>query len=197
MNGIRYVLASASPRRKEILSSMGYVYDVMAASVEEITDKILPEEMVMELSGLKASATAAALEEKKDCVVIGADTLVWHEGKALGKPGDEEEAFEMLKSLSGKRHSVYTGVTLIAFFGDERYEDVFYDCSGVKIREMSEEEIRAYIACGEPMDKAGAYAIQGVFSKYIEAFEGSYNNVVGLPSEKLKIHLEEIIKRRM
>ena len=197
MSGIRYVLASASPRRKEILSSMGLEYEVMAASVEEITDKTRPEEMVMDLSGLKAEATASLLDRDRDSLIIAADTLVWHEGKALGKPADEEEAYAMLKSLGGKSHSVYTGVTLIAFFGRERYEDVFYDCSKVTIREMSDEEIRAYIACGEPMDKAGAYAIQGVFSKYIEAFEGSYNNVVGLPSELLKIHLEEMTKRRI
>ena len=193
---LSYILASGSPRRKEILAAMGIEYEVKAADVDEVTDKTAPEEMVMELSGLKAKAVADGLNDTGDHIVIGADTLVWHDGKALGKPGDEGEAFMMIRSLSGQSHSVYTGVTLIAEFAGERYTDVFYDRSIVKVKEMSDEEIREYIASGEPMDKAGAYAIQGIFSKYIEGFEGSYDNVVGLPSEKLKIHLNEIKNRR-
>ena len=146
---------------------MGIEYEVRAADVEEITDKTAPEEMVMELSGLKAGAVADALGDVADTVVIGADTLVWHEGRALGKPADEDEAFRMIKSICGKSHSVYTGVTLIACISGERIRDVFYDRSIVKVKEMTDEEIREYIASGEPMDKAGAYAIQGIFSKYI------------------------------
>ena len=192
MNTIRYILASASPRRREILSSMGIEYEVQSADVEEKTEKNEPEEMVMELSGLKASAVADLQDGGADCIVIGADTLVWHEGRALGKPADEAKAFEMIKSLAGKSHSVYTGVTLIAMCAGVRYKDVFYDRSLVRVRKMSDEEIREYIASGEPMDKAGAYAIQGIFSKYIDGFEGSYDNVVGLPSEKLYEHLEKI-----
>ena len=193
---LRYILASGSPRRKEILAAMGTEYEVKVADVLVVTDKTAPEEMVMELSGLKAGAVADELDRSTDTIVIGADTLVWHEGRALGKPADEEEAFRMIKSLGGKSHSVYTGVTLIAFFSGERITDVFYDRSIVKVKEMTDEEIREYIASGEPMDKAGAYAIQGIFSKYIEGFEGSYDNVVGLPSELLKIHLKEIKNRR-
>ncbi len=189
---MRYILASGSPRRKEILSSMGIEYEVMAADVAELTDKTAPEEMVMELSGLKGNAVYDSISGGDDITVIAADTLVWHDGRALGKPKDEADAFAMLKALAGRSHSVYTGVTLISRISGVRHTDVFYDRSIVKVAGMTDEEIREYIACGEPMDKAGAYAIQGVFSKYIEAYEGSYDNVVGLPSELLAKHLEKI-----
>ncbi|MCR5118146.1 MAG: Maf family protein [Lachnospiraceae bacterium] len=189
---LRYILASGSPRRKEILTSMGIDYEVIVADVEEKTDKTVPEEMVKELASLKAAAVAGGLGEG-DWLVIGADTLVWHEGRALGKPADEKQAFEMIRSLSGESHSVYTGVMLTALLSGKRYTDVFYDRSIVKVKEMTDEEIREYIESGEPMDKAGAYAIQGIFSKYIEGFEGSYDNVVGLPSEMLAEHLNEFL----
>ena len=190
LKNIRYILASGSPRRKEILAAMGIEYEVMAADVCEITDRTRPEEMVMELSGLKAMAVADRIDGEEDTVVIGADTLVWHGGRALGKPSGEEEAFRMLRSLSGESHSVYTGVTLICISEGKRYRESFYDRSIVKVRDMTDEEIREYIASGEPMDKAGAYAIQGIFSKYIEDLKGSFDNVVGLPSEKLSERLK-------
>ena len=174
---MRFILASASPRRKELLEQIGVKFDILPATGEEVITKELPGEVVMELAKQKAEEVAKTAGE--DALVLGADTVVAYEGKILGKPKDEADALRMLTMLSGKEHEVYTGVALI----DNRDQSMenFFERTKVTMYPVSEEEIRDYIAGGEPMDKAGAYAIQGLGAKFIQKIEGDYNNVVGLP----------------
>lgn len=174
---MRFILASASPRRKELLEQIGVKFDILPATGEEEITKELPGEVVMELAKQKAEEVAKTAGA--DALVLGADTVVAYEGKILGKPKDEADALRMLTMLSGKEHEVYTGVALI----DNRDQSMenFFERTKVTMYPVSEEEIRDYIAGGEPMDKAGAYAIQGLGAKFIQKIEGDYNNVVGLP----------------
>lgn len=174
---MRFILASASPRRKELLEQIGVKFDILPATGEEVITKELPGEVVMELAKQKAEEVAKTAGA--DALVLGADTVVAYEGKILGKPKDEADALRMLTMLSGKEHEVYTGVALI----DNRDQSMenFFERTKVTMYPVSEEEIRDYIAGGEPMDKAGAYAIQGLGAKFIQKIEGDYNNVVGLP----------------
>ena len=174
---MRFILASASPRRKELLEQIGVKFDILPATGEEVITKELPGEVVMELAKQKAEEVAKTAGA--DALVLGADTVVAYEGKILGKPKDEADALRMLTMLSGKEHEVYTGVALI----DNRDQSMenFFERTKVTMYPVSEEEIRDYIAGGEPMDKAGAYAIQGLFAEFIVKIDGDYNNVVGLP----------------
>lgn len=175
----RLYLASSSPRRRELLEGMGIEYVLRAVPTDEETNA-LPREAVAVLARRKAEAAAAGLTEG---LVLGADTLVALSGKAMGKPRDAGEACAMLEALSGKAHQVYTGVCLVdAATGISRVEVARTD---VYFRDLSPEEIRAYVATGEPMDKAGAYAIQGGAGKFVERIEGSFQNVMGLPVELL------------
>lgn len=173
----RYILASASPRRSELLSQVGMKFEVIKSDMEEIITSTEPEKVVTELSGQKAQDVYSGLSDNDNTIVIGADTIVYNEGRILGKPKDEKAAFEMLKELSGKSHYVYTGVTLI--INGEKVS--FSEKTRVDVYPMSDDEILDYIQSGEPMDKAGAYGIQGLFAAYIKGIEGDYNNVVGLP----------------
>ena len=154
---MRFILASASPRRKELLEQIGVKFDILPATGEEVITKELPGEVVMELAKQKAEEVAKTAGA--DALVLGADTVVAYEGKILGKPKDEADALRMLTILSGKEHEVYTGVALI----DNRDQSMenFFERTKVTMYPVSEEEIRDYIAGGEPMDKAGAYAIKG------------------------------------
>lgn len=174
---MRVILASASPRRKELLEHIGVKFDILSATGEEVITKKIPEEVVMELAKQKAEEIAKVTEE--DALIIGADTVVACDGKILGKPKDEEDAFQMLTMLSGREHEVYTGVAMI----DNREKSIenFFERTRVIMYPITEKEIRDYIAGGEPMDKAGAYAIQGTGAKFIQKIEGDYHNVVGLP----------------
>lgn len=174
---MRVILASASPRRKELLERIGVKFDIIPATGEEVITKKIPEEVVMELAKQKAEEIAKVAEE--DALIIGADTVVVCDGKILGKPKDEEDAFQMLTMLSGREHEVYTGVAMI----DNREKSIenFFERTRVIMYPITEKEIREYIAGGEPMDKAGAYAIQGTGAKFIQKIEGDYHNVVGLP----------------
>lgn len=174
---MRFILASASPRRKELLEQIGVKFDILPATGKEVITKELPGEVVMELAKQKAEEVAKTAGA--DALVLGADTVVAYEGKILGKPKDEADALRMLTMLSGKEHEVYTGVALM----DNRDQSMenFFERTKVTMYPVSEEEIRDYIAGGEPMDKAGAYAIQGLGAKFIQKIEGDYNNVVGLP----------------
>ena len=183
--GKKVILGSASPRRKELLEQIGITPEVMPSHKEEKTESRIPDEMVRELSAQKAEDIAGRLAVT-GLLVIGADTVVASEGRILGKPGSQEEAYRMIASLAGKCHQVYTGVTLIYVdeAGDRR-SCTFAEETNVYVFPMEEEEIRAYAACGEPMDKAGAYGIQGRFAAYVEKIEGDYNNVVGLPVGRL------------
>ena len=187
----KIILASASPRRRELLAQIGLPFTVQVSSVEEVITKTAPEEIVMELSAQKAEDVKKNTEE--DCIVIGADTIVsYSDGEKtqiLGKPGSEEEAFGMLKLLQGNSHQVYTGVTIC--FGEQIR--TFYEKTQVHVYPMNEEQIEEYIKTGEPMDKAGAYGIQGRFAAFIKGIEGDYNNVVGLPVGRLYQELCKLI----
>ncbi|MDO4632419.1 MAG: Maf family protein [Eubacteriales bacterium] len=170
----KIILASASPRRRELLTQAQIPFEVQVSEAEEIITKTDPGEVVEELSYIKASAVA---EKFPGRWVLGADTVVALQGEILGKPADETDARRMLGELQGQTHQVYTGVTLMK----DGEIHTFHEATQVKVSEMSEEEILHYIAGGEPMDKAGAYGIQGSFAVFIEGIEGDYNNVVGLP----------------
>jgi len=197
------ILASQSPRRKELLEQIGLEFEICPAKGEEIITKSIPEEVVMELSKQKAEEVAAMVasfgENHKDIttpsdiLVIGADTVVAYDGKILGKPVDEADAKRMLTMLSGNTHSVFTGVTLVLIDKEGRAgELVFYEKTDVKMHAMTEVEIDRYIATGEPMDKAGSYGIQGKCAIYIEKIDGDYNNVVGLPITRIYQELKNI-----
>ena len=171
------ILASQSPRRKELLERMGIrTFTVMDSGVDEHEEELLPpEELVCRLSERKAEAVAQ--RAPAGAVVIAADTVVSLDGAILGKPADKLEAFRMLSTLSGVRHQVYTGVTVMRD-GEKQIE---HETTDVTFRELSEEEIERYLATGEPMDKAGAYGIQGYGALLVERIEGDYYNVMGLP----------------
>lgn len=184
------VLASTSPRRAMLLSEWGYKFATLAASVsEEIPAGMHPEEGVRYLAEIKAQAGLKYwLEAGRDpgCVFIGADTMVVLNGGALGKPDNPEQAAEMLARLSGKTHSVLTGVAILT---NGKSESATVE-TGVCFRNLSSEEIKAYVATGEPLDKAGAYGIQGEAGKFVQSVNGSLTNVIGLPMEFLSERLK-------
>ena len=174
---MKIILASQSPRRKELLARMGIQdFETISPNVDESAFHGLPpEELVRRLSAEKAAAVAGKVGE--DAIVIAADTVVALEGAVLGKPADELDAFKMLSALSGVRHQVYTGVTVCR--GGEK--QTAHEVTDVTFRELSEREIEDYISTGEPMDKAGAYGIQGYGALLIQGISGDYYNVMGLP----------------
>lgn len=179
----KVILASASPRRRELLNQVGIDPVIMPSHVEEVIASTEPDLVVMELSAQKAEDVAAAYRGQ-DVVVIGADTVVVADGKILGKPKDREDAIRMVTLLAGRSHQVYTGVTLV-FCGADKGEDgktvTFAEETEVCIYPMDRTQIERYVDTGEPMDKAGAYGIQGYFAAYIQGIRGDYTNVVGLP----------------
>ncbi len=170
------VLASKSPRRTEILNFAGVPHLIHPSSVDESSMEGLPENIVVHWAMAKAADVALKYQ---DHPVLGADTMVFRDGVLLGKPEDREQAFEMLKSLSGRWHTVYGGVALM--WQNRGLSFSFAEATKVKFRNLSDSEIMAYIATGEPMDKAGAYGIQGQGCVLIERVEGCYFNVMGLP----------------
>lgn len=193
----KIILASASPRRKELLRQIGIRYKVMPSTVEEQITKTLPEDVVQELSYQKAVDVCSRLQEQgeDDFTVIGADTVVAFMNHIMGKPKDTEDACQMLNGLQGNVHQVYTGVTLcFKQKGMPSMFHTFYERTDVSMYPMTQDEIEAYVATGEPMDKAGAYAIQGKCAAYIESICGDYNNVVGLPIGRL---YQELKKRNL
>lgn len=204
---MKIILASGSPRRRELLEQIGYEFEIKVSKAEEIYYNTDPEEIVKELSLMKAIDIAQGTEEdyiEGDCIVIGADTIVVKDGKILGKPEDEAEAFAMIQALQGSAHMVYTGVAIIECREGVDEEDggvgFTFDITNhaigtkVHVMPMTEAEIKAYIATGEPMDKAGAYGIQGKFAAYVEAIEGDYFNVMGLPVSYVNAVLCDIMK---
>lgn len=169
-------LASGSPRRRELLTQIGCSFEVVKSDADEIMDDALsPAELVKANAASKAQAVASKLETS--AAVLGADTVVALDGKIFGKPLDEADAARMLRALSGKKHEVYTGLAFVV--NGETY--MAAEGTLVEFRELTDEEIAEYIATGEPMDKAGAYAVQGFAAKFIPCIEGSFSNVVGLP----------------
>ena len=176
----RILLASQSPRRRELLSQAGFVYEVEPSQVEEYTTRTLPWEIVMELSRQKA-VDISRRHKEPELLVVGADTIVAYGDRILGKPHSAEAAVEMLTLLQGSRHQVYTGVTLVWTEQGEERIHTFYEKTEVEFYPMSQEEIYRYVDTGDCMDKAGAYGIQTQFGIYIKGLHGDYNNVVGLP----------------
>lgn len=174
------VLASASPRRRQLLEQVGIPHRVYPSQVEEVVTSTIPSRVVEELSEQKCADVLERVPE--GTLVLGADTVVAFEGRILGKPSDEEEAFRMLDMLQGNTHQVYTGVTMMEKRNGRTYRETFHACTDVTFYPVSHEELRAYIATGEPMDKAGAYGIQGSFAAFVQGIRGDYNNVVGLPA---------------
>jgi septum formation protein len=182
---MKIILASASPRRKELLAQIGLAFEIVVSDVEEIITKDKPAEIVEELSFQKAQAVLQNLTTDEEVLVIGADTIVADGSRILGKPVDEKDAVDMLSALQGKAHEVYTGVTLLHRKAGEVEQRVFHEATKVHFYSMSEAEITEYVATKDPMDKAGAYGIQGFCARYISGIEGDYNNVVGLPVGRL------------
>ena len=187
----KIILGSASPRRRELLSQIGIEFTVRVSEKEEVYHSETPEEIVKELALMKAENIGE--EIKADTVIIGADTVVVLDQKILGKPEDEEDAFRMLKSLQGRPHEVYTGVAVLSRDREKgRLSRSHAVKTAVYVHEMTDDEIRSYIATGEPADKAGGYGIQGAFAKYIDRIDGDYYNVVGLPVSYVYQTLKEI-----
>jgi len=181
----KLILASGSPRRKELLELAGVPFEIVVSEIEEtIGAYSSPADIVMSLALQKASAV---VEHHEDSVVLGADTIVTYESRILGKPKDEAEAKEILQLLSGKTHEVYTGVALIS----KEKTVTFYERTEVTFWELTEEEIDAYIATKEPLDKAGSYGIQGKGSIFVQHIQGDYYSVVGLPIARLVRELKQ------
>lgn len=208
----KIILASASPRRRELLTQIGLDFEVVISETEEKITSTEPAKVAEELSTQKAEAVweklvsmtasqgsvtnAERLDEGSevfepeqtsgettmtDTLVLGADTVVACDGKILGKPADTEAAAAMLTMLQGRGHEVYTGVTILYEQNGERKTLTFHEKTIVHFYPMTDAQIREYVATGDPMDKAGAYGIQGFCARYIRGIEGDYNNVVGLP----------------
>lgn len=196
---IDVVLASQSPRRKDLLRQAGFNFTVCPAEGEEIITSNIPSEVVEELSLQKALEVADRSHPSggKKTLYIGADTVVAIDHRILGKPADREEARAMITELQGRTHQVFTGVTLVLRDdGSPQKQNVrtFHECTDVHVFPMSEEEIDEYISTDEPYDKAGAYGIQGDFGIFIEKINGDYNNVVGLPIARLYHEVQKLLQ---
>lgn len=194
---MKIILASKSPRRKELLSQIGMEYECIVSHKEENITSHVPGEAVKALSLQKAEDVYEMIREnsdyKDDMLIIGADTVVACDGVIMGKPRDNEDAKTMLRNIRGHHHSVWTGVTLISVSGGNIAKDTFTEETKVYMYDMTDGEIDEYVESGEPLDKAGSYAIQGIGAKYIERIEGDYNNVVGLPVGKLYQKIKGIL----
>lgn len=185
---MRIILASNSPRRKELLNQIFDKFEVIKSDFNEdnIKEKN-PEKLVKLLSLKKAEAVFDKFKDNElELLVIGGDTLVYFDGQVLGKPKNEEDAYRTLKRLQGNKNEVYSAFTIILKKNNEIIKETSLSKSIVTMKSMSDEQIKGYIKTGEPMDKAGSYAVQGIGSKFIENIEGSYNSVVGLDVEKLE-----------
>ncbi len=185
----KLILASRSPRRAEILRREKVKFQIkVPPDIEEESPSSDPVEHVLSLSESKATSVSQKVE---DGLILGADTIVVLDGEIMGKPKDESEAFLILKKLSGRMHRVYTGITLVSKYSGKVISD--YDLTEVKFNQLDDKRILAYIDTKEPMDKAGAYGIQGMGGFLVERIEGSLDNVIGLPTGKLKEMLAKIV----
>lgn len=192
---MKIILASASPRRRELLSQAGLDFEVIPSQVQEIMKGETPSEVVQSLAIQKSEDVYEKIchergylknsQTQEDFLVIGADTIVVCDGRRLGKPRNEQEAFDMLKLLENRWHEVHTGIAIHIHKGGHVHREVFSQCTKVEMYPISDDEARWYIRTGEPMDKAGAYGIQGKGAVFIRGIEGDYNNVVGLPVAKV------------
>lgn len=185
------ILASGSPRRYDLLKQIGLDFRVITSEADESYDeKWPPADIVMELSLRKAEAVFLNNLPEKDTVVIGSDTIVVHKNRILGKPSDKADAVNMLQELSGDVHHVYTGVTMYYFINNKIFIESFADCADVHFRKLTDKEINSYVDSGEPMDKAGAYGIQGKGAVLVEKIQGDFYTIVGLPIVKVYESLE-------
>ena len=179
------ILASGSPRRSELMKQVGFDFKVSTCNTDESYDEgMTPSEIVMELSLRKADAVFDKEMPEKDTVVVAADTIVAIDNEILGKPKDRNDAIRMLSELSGKKHQVYTGVTLYYYVAGRVFIENFADCADVYFRELSQDTIISYVDSWEPMDKAGAYGIQGLGAILVDKIDGDYYTIVGLPIAK-------------
>lgn len=181
----KIILASASPRRRELLAWAGVDFQVITGSGEEHIRETEPFRIVEELSAEKAFQVAETISEEEGTVVIGADTIVSFQGKILGKPSDKADSRKTLEMLQGNTHQVYTGVTILENICGKWQKTSFAEKTDVTFYPVSEKEIRDYVKTKEPMDKAGSYGIQGLFGIYVKSISGEYSNVVGLPVGRL------------
>lgn len=182
------ILASQSPRRKELLGRMGLDFEVVPSEFDErLDDSRSPQDVAMELALGKAREVA---DKYPEAIVIGADTIVYYSGRQLGKPTDEADAVAMLSALSGHSHEVCTGVTVLCRAA--RIENVAVDTAHVRMRKVAQSEIEAYVAAGEPMDKAGGYGIQAGGKFLVESVDGNVDTIIGLPTKLLADMLHEI-----
>ena len=191
----RVILASGSPRRKELLEMIGIDFEVISGNQEENYKSTEPVEIVKELALMKARYVAdkVKMESQEEFLVIGADTIVVLDGKVIEKPKDKIEAFEMLQKLQGRSHLVYTGVAILDYsYNQEEKAANFAVETKVNIDSITPEEIEGYIDTGEPFDKAGGYGIQGEFAVFVKGIEGEYYNVMGLPLASLYQNLKEL-----
>ena len=172
------ILASQSPRRRELFSLVGLDYTAITSDADENIPFTEPGDFVEQLALRKAGAVK---KDKPGACVVGADTIVWLDGEIIGKPRDPEDAVSILKKLSGKTHTVYTGVAVLTDQGC----DVCHDTTEVTMEAIPEADIRAYVASGEPLDKAGAYGIQGPAAVFVKRVEGCYFTIIGMPMHKL------------
>ena len=182
----KIILASASPRRRELLAQIGIPFEVLTSDADESIGAMAPDEACRELAKRKAKAVLAHLKAcgrgDEDLLIIGADTIVVQDKEILGKPADPADAARMLRLLSGREHEVLTGVYVIGTAGGSF---AFSEKTDVYVADLTEADIAFYLSTGEPFDKAGSYGIQGMFARYIEKIDGDYNNVVGLPVGRL------------
>lgn len=186
----KIVLASASPRRKEILEQVGISFDIIPSTSDEVITKDVPKDIVEELAEQKAYEVFSNLSNPS--IVIGADTIVVLNNSIMGKPKDENDAFSMLNNLQNNAHTVYTGVCVYINENNEIKKLLFSEATNVSMYPMTKEQIYDYIATKEPMDKAGAYGIQGKSAIYIRKIDGDYNTVVGLPIARLYNEMLEL-----
>lgn len=188
----KIILASSSPRRQMLMKQIGLPFTVRISNIDESHCQTSPSDLVKELSLKKATSILFEIESEMDsALIIGADTVVSLSDKILGKPSDEREAFDMLKELQGRKHIVYTGVSLILKSNSDNRVTSLVDSAYVFMRDMTDREIWTYIKTGEPLDKAGAYGVQEKGAFWIERIEGDYYTVMGLPLSKLYLALQE------
>ena len=189
----KIILASASPRRRELLTQAGYEFEIQVSHKEETYTSEIPYEIVKELALLKAKDIAEQ-NDAKNMIIIGADTVVAHKGAILGKPKSKEDAFEMIKAFQGDKHQVYTGVAILDYDADGNETIVNHAVkTDVYVNSMTDDEIWKYIESDNVMDKAGSYGIQSGFAVYIEKIEGDYFNVVGLPISYIYEQLKQML----
>ncbi len=192
---IPMILASASPRRSELLKQAGFSFTIVPSTTEETRTEVSPSQLVEDLAFQKANdvyETVKGNYTDQDFMVIGADTIVYYDGEVLGKPADAQEAFDMLKLLSDRTHQVYTGLAIILRKENEKQVHLLHERTDVTFYPISDEELKDYITTGDPLDKAGAYGIQGTFAVHVKEIKGDYNNVVGLPIARLYQTLRQI-----